>query len=61
MTTHEENGERRGRRIENGDGDIGIPLTLANYTPKIDLPVGHIEKFSRDSTNLGEVATESHD
>lgn len=47
--------------IENGDGDIGIPLTFANYTPKIDSPVVHIEKFSRDSTNLrGGIAIESH-
>lgn len=43
--------------IENG---IGIPLTFANYTPKIDSPVVYIEKFSRDSTNLEVVATESH-
>lgn len=48
MTTHGENGERRGREtIENDDDDIGIPLTFANYTPKIDSPVVHIEKFSR--------------
>ncbi|RLU19343.1 hypothetical protein DMN91_007900 [Ooceraea biroi] len=46
--------------IENGGGDIGILLTFANYTPKIDLPVVHAEKFSRDSTNLREVATESY-
>jgi len=49
-----------GTAIENGDGDIGIPLTFANYTLKIDSPVVYIEKFSRDSTNLGVVATESY-
>jgi hypothetical protein len=45
--------------IENGGGDIGILLTFANYTPKIDSPLVHAEKFSRDSTNLRELATES--
>lgn len=40
--------------IENDGNDIGIPLTSANYTPKIDLPVAHIEKFPPGTRNLWE-------
>lgn len=47
--------------IENDGGDIGIPLTSANYTPKIDSPVVHIKKFPRDSMSLQSVAAEATD
>lgn len=50
-------------RMENDDDDddIGIPLTFANYTLKIDLPMVHIEKFLQDTGNLWErVAANKH-
>lgn len=37
--------------------DIGIPLTFANYTPKIDSPLVHVGKFPRDGMNLRETAS----
>lgn len=46
---------------DDDDDDIGIPLTSANYTSKIDLPMVHIEKFPQDTRNLWKrVAAKKH-